>query len=195
MAAHARQLPAQQGLHALSMPVGEPAPFVHCYADDTTIHAASPIDAVAILAGSITSRPLGQDADSKSTGMGQYLAGPDAATGIIFSAAGSATTHLGIPLSTDPDAAARSLLYTDIPQRFDRRIERWSGFRLNLLGRAHVVKQVLMSMFTHHETFLPVPADVLRQLCTLVYTFVVANRQPRAQRRCFPAGLSPPGSK
>ena len=44
MAAHARQLAAQQGLHALSTPLGQPAPFMHCHADDTTIHAASPPD-------------------------------------------------------------------------------------------------------------------------------------------------------
>ena len=199
MAAHTRQLPAQQGLHALSMPAGEPAPLVHCHADDTIIHAASPADAVAILAGSITScQATGARMQTQSTGMGvgslQYLAGPDAATGITISAAGSATTHLGIPLSTDPDAAARSL-YTDIPQRLNRRIARWSGFRLSLLGRAHVAKQVLVSMFTYHGTFIPVPADILRQLCTLVYTFVAANRQPRAQRTCSPAGLSPPGPK
>ena len=54
MAAHARQLAAQQGLHALSMPAGEPAPLVHCHADDTTIHAASPANAAAILTGSIS---------------------------------------------------------------------------------------------------------------------------------------------
>ena len=61
----------------------------------------------------------------KSTGMGigslQHLAGPDADTGIPFSAAGSATTHLGIPLRTDPAAAARTL-YTAILQRLHRRI-------------------------------------------------------------------------
>ena len=86
---------------------------------------------------------------AKSTGMGigclQHLTGPDADTGITFSAAGSAITHLGIPLSTDPDAAARAL-YTGILQRLDRRIARWSGFRLSLLGRAHVAKQVLVSI-------------------------------------------------
>ena len=42
MAAHARQLAAQQGLHALGTPFGQPAPFMHCHADDITIHAASP---------------------------------------------------------------------------------------------------------------------------------------------------------
>ena len=42
MAAQTRQLAAQQGLHALSTPLGQPATFIHCHADDTTIHAASP---------------------------------------------------------------------------------------------------------------------------------------------------------
>ena len=186
MAAHARQLAAQQGLHALSTPLGQPAPFMHCHADDTTIHAASPADAAAILAGSISLHCQATGArmqTAKSTGMGigclQHLTGPDADTGITFSAAGSAITHLGIPLSTDPDAAARTL-YTAILQRLDRRIARWSGFRLSLLGRAHVAKQVLVSMFTYHGTFVPVPADILRQLCTSVYTFVAANRPAAA---------------
>ena len=167
MAAHARQLAAQQGLHALGMPAGEPAPFVHCHADDATIYAASPVDAAAILAGSISPHCQATGArmqTAKSTGMGigslQHLVGPDAATGITFSAAGSATAHLSIPLSTDPDAAARSL-YTDILQRLDRRIACWSDFQLSLLGKEHVAKQVLVSMFTYHGTFIPVPADIL----------------------------------
>ena len=93
------------------MPVGEPALFVHCHADDTTIHAALPADAAVILAGSITLHCQATGArmqTAKSTGMCieslQHLPGPDPATGMTFSAAGSATTHLGIPLSTDPDS-------------------------------------------------------------------------------------------
>ena len=78
-------------------------------------------------------------------------------------------------LSTDADAAARSL-YADILYRLDRRIAGWSGFRLSLLGRAHVAKQVLVFMFTFHGTIMPVPADDIRQLCTSVYTLVAANR-------------------
>jgi len=31
-------------------------------------------------------------------------------------------------------------------------------------------------MFTYHGTFIPVPEQLLRQLCTSVYTFVAANR-------------------
>ena len=120
---------------------------------------------------------------AKSTGMGigclQHLTGPEADTGITFTAAGSAITHLGISLSTDPDAAARAL-YTAILQRLNVRIARWSGFRLSLPGRARVAKQMLMSMFTYHDTFVPVPADILRQLCTSVYTFVAANRPAAA---------------
>ena len=87
MAAHPRQLAAQQGLRALSMPAGELAPFVHCHADDTTIHAASPADVAAILAGSISlycqaTGPRMQTADPTGMGIGslQHLAGPDAAT-------------------------------------------------------------------------------------------------------------------
>ena len=72
MAAHARQLAAQQGLHALSTPLGQPALFMHCHADDTTIHAASPADAAAIPAGSISL----QDADCQVHRHGHRLPTP-----------------------------------------------------------------------------------------------------------------------
>ena len=39
-----------------------------------------------------------------------------------------------------------------------------------------MAKQVLVSMFTYHGTFIPVPEQLLRQLCTAVYIFVAANR-------------------
>ena len=67
------------------------------------INAASPADAAAILAGSISLHCQATRArmkTAKSTGMGidplQHLAGTDAATSITFSATGSVTTHLGI---------------------------------------------------------------------------------------------------
>ena len=182
MSAHARQLAAQQGLHGLRLPDGQPSPFLHVHADDTTVHASSPADAQAILDGSVA---LHIDATGaklqrgKFSGMGigslQHLVGPDPATAITFSAAGTSIRHLGIPLSTDPDTVATAL-YADILQRLQARIARWSGFRLSLLGRAHVAKQVLVAMFTYHGTFIPVPEQLLRQLCTSVYTFVAANR-------------------
>ena len=156
-----------------------------CTAMQTT-HAALPADAAAILADSISLHCQATGArmlTANSTGMGigslQHLVGPDAATGIALCAAGSATTHLGIFPSTDPDAAARTL-YTDFLQRLDRRIARWSGFRLSLLGRAHVAKQVLVSMFAYHGTFISVPADIPRQLCPSLHTFMAANRPAAA---------------
>jgi hypothetical protein len=53
---------------------------------------------------------------------------------------------------------------------------RWSGFRLSLLGRADVVKQVLAAMVTYHATFIPVPQDLLQRLCRAIHTFIAANR-------------------
>ena len=182
MSAHARQLATEQGLHGLRLPDGQAAPVLHLHADDTTVHASTPADAQIILDGSIALHVEATGSRlqrSKSSGMGigslQHLAGPDQATGITFSAAGTLVRHLGKPLSTDAGAAAETL-YTDILQRLNARIARWSGFRLSLLGRAHVAKQVLVSMFTYHGTFIPVPEQLLRQLCTAVYTFVAANR-------------------
>ena len=151
-----------------------------CTAMQTT-PPSSPADAAAILAGSISRHCQATGArmqTAKSTGMGigflQHLAGPDAAISIIISAAGLATTHLGIAFSTDADAAAHSL-YADILQRLDRRIARWSGFWLSLLGKTHVAKQVLVSTLTYCGTFITLPADILRQLCTTFYTFVASQ--------------------
>ena len=176
MSAHARQLAAQQGLHGLRFPDGQPPPFLHLHADDTIVHASSPADAQAILDGSVAlhidatgarlQRSKSSDMDISSL---QHLVGPDPATAITFGAAGTSIRHLGIPLSTDPDLAATAL-YADILQRLRARIARWSGFRLSLLGRAHVAKQVLVAMFTYHGTFKLVPEQLLRQLCTSVYT-------------------------
>ena len=54
---------------------------------------------------------------------------------------------MGIPLSKKSTDVATAL-YTAILQWVELRIARWSGFRLSLLGRAYVGKQVLASMVT-----------------------------------------------
>ena len=69
---------------------------------------------------------------------------------------------------------------------------RWSGFRLSFLGRAHVAKQVLMFIFTHHATFVPVPADILRQFCTSVYTFFSSFVMKKAHMSIDANHISPP---
>ena len=55
-------------------------------------------------------------------------------------------------------------------------LQHWSGFRLSLLGRAYVAKQVLVSMFTYQASFIPIPAVLLRDFEQAIYTFVAANR-------------------
>ncbi|BDA44222.1 hypothetical protein COCOBI_05-4060 [Coccomyxa sp. Obi] len=83
--------------------------------------------------------------------------------------------HLGVPLSRQPEAAATAL-YSAILRKVEVRIARWSGFRLSLLGRAYVAKQLLASMVTYHATFIPVPSQLEKRLCTALHTFVAANR-------------------
>ena len=83
--------------------------------------------------------------------------------------------HLGVPLSRQPDVAATTL-YTAILKKVEAKIARWSGFRLSLLGRAYVAKQLLASMVTYHATFIPVPSQLEKRLCTALHTFVAANR-------------------
>ena len=182
MAAHARRLAQQHAFQPIRLPSGDPAPVMHQHADDTSIHARSPADAKVVLDTSVDLHCAATGARlqrSKSQGLGlgslSHLAGPDAATGVTFAAEGASVQHLGIPLSTHP-AAAATALYTAILRKVEQRIARWSGFRLSLLGRAYVAKQVLVSMVTYHATFIPVPEDLLDRLCRALRTFVAANR-------------------
>ncbi|BDA44216.1 hypothetical protein COCOBI_05-4000 [Coccomyxa sp. Obi] len=78
-------------------------------------------------------------------------------------------------LGWQPEAAATAL-YSAILRKVEVRIARWSGFRLSLLGRAYVAKQLLASMVTYHATFIPVPSQLEKRLCTALHTFVAANR-------------------
>ncbi|CAL8464454.1 g3989 [Coccomyxa elongata] len=85
--------------------------------------------------------------------------------------------HLGIPLSKEP-ADAATALFTAIVQEVDLQIAQWSCFRLSLLGRAYVAKQMLASRVIYHATFIPVPGHLLTRLCRALHTFVAANRPP-----------------
>ncbi|CAL8467796.1 g7339 [Coccomyxa elongata] len=182
MAAHARRLAQQQAFQPIRLPSGASAPVMHQHADDTSIHARSTTDAQVILDTSVdlhcaaTGSKL-QRGKSQGLGLGSlsHLSGPDAATGVIFAAQGASVKHLGIPLSNEP-ADAATALFTAILPKVEARIARWSGFRLSLLGRAYVAKQVLASMVTYHATFIPVPEHLLARLCRAIHTFVAANR-------------------
>ena len=194
MAAHARMLAGQLAFQPIRLPSGEPAPVMHQHADDTSVHARTPRDAQIVLGASVglhcaaTGARL-QRSKSQALGLGSlsHLAGPDPVTGVTFAASGDGVKHLGIPLSTQP-AAAATALYTAIIEKVEARIARWSGFRLSLLGRAYVAKQVLASMVTYHATFIPVPQDLLQRLCRAIHTFVAANRPvtPGAAAALFP---------
>lgn len=180
MAAHARR--AAAALHPRQLPSGQLIPVMHQHADDTTVHASSPEEANEVLTGSVELHCQATGARlqrTKSQGLGlgsaSHLAGVEPITGITFAAPGTSIRHLGIPLQRDA-AAAATQLYTRILQQLTARTARWSGFHLSLLGRSYVAKQVLVSMFTFHATFIPVPQQLLGQLTSAVYTFVAANR-------------------
>ncbi|BDA49663.1 LINE-1 retrotransposable element ORF2 protein [Coccomyxa sp. Obi] len=154
MAAHARRRAQQQAFQPIRLPSGDPAPIMHQHADDTSIHAQSPSDAQVILDTTVdlhcaaTGSKL-QRSKSQGLGLGSFshLEGPDAATGVTFVAQDASVKHLGVPLS-----------------------------RLSLLVRAYVAKQLLASMVTYHATFIPVPSQLEKRLCTALHTFVAANR-------------------
>ncbi|BDA47098.1 Transposon TX1 uncharacterized 149 kDa protein [Coccomyxa sp. Obi] len=182
MAAHARRRAQQQAFKPIRLPSGDPAPIMYQHADDTSIHAQSPSDAQVILDTTVdlhcaaTGSKL-QRSKSQGLGLGSFshLEGPDAATGITFEAQDASVKHLGVPLSRQPEAVATAL-YSAILRKVEIRIARWSGFRLSLLGRAYVAKQLLASMVTYHATFIPVPNQLEKRLCTALHTFVAANR-------------------
>ncbi|BDA46021.1 probable LINE-1 retrotransposable element ORF2 protein [Coccomyxa sp. Obi] len=182
MAAHARRRAQQLAFQPIRLPSGDPAPIMHQHADDTSIHAQSPSDAQVILDTTVdlhcaaTGSKL-QRSKSQGLGLGSFshLEGPDAATGVTFVAQDASVMHLGVPLSRQPEAAATAL-YSAILRKVEIRIARWSGFRLSLLGRAYVAKQLLASMVTYHATFIPVPSQLEKRLCTALHTFVAANR-------------------
>ena len=67
---------------------------------------------------------------------------------LTFAAQDASVKHLGVPLSRQPDIAATAL-YTAILEKVEAKIARWSGFRLSLLGRAYVAKQLLAYMVTY----------------------------------------------
>ncbi|BDA47893.1 probable LINE-1 retrotransposable element ORF2 protein at N-terminal half [Coccomyxa sp. Obi] len=182
MAAHARRCAHQRAFQPIRLPSGDPAPVMHQHADDTSIHAQSPRDAQVILDTTVdlhcaaTGSKL-QRSKSQGLGLGSFshLEGPDAATGVTFAAQDASVKHLGVPLSRQPEIAATAL-YTAILKKVESKIARWSGFRLSLLGRAYVAKQLLASMVTYHATFIPVPSQLEKRLCKALHTFVAANR-------------------
>ena len=107
-------------------------------------------------------------------------------TGITFTADLGGVRHLGIPLSRDESAASEAL-YQGILAKVQARVGQWAGHHLSFMGRAYIAKQILMSLFTYHAIFIPVPRLVLRQLSSAIYTFVAANRPAAAgQAYLFP---------
>ena len=155
---------------------------MHQHADDTTMHAKSPSDAQKVLDSSVglhcaaTGARL-QRSKSQALALGSlsHVTGPDPVTGITFAAPGGSVKHLGIPLSNQP-AAAATVPHTAIVTWVEACIARLSGFRLSMLGRAYVAKQVQASMVTYHATFMPVPRELLKRLCRAIHTFAAANR-------------------
>ena len=66
-----------------------------------------------------------QRSKSQALGLGSlsHLTGRDPVTGVTFTAPGDSVKHLGIPLSTQP-AAAATALYTAIVIKVEARIAR-----------------------------------------------------------------------
>jgi exonuclease III len=182
MAAKVRQLQQQQVFHSVRQPDGQPAPAIHQHADDTTLHARSAEDAETIVQQAV--QPFCRATNAKlNPGKTQVLLLGGAATlpgpsqsGILYPAHSDpavAVRHLGIMLGPASVAdKARQDKFISIEGAMRSRMGHWSQHTLSPLGRAHVAKQCLASMFVYHATFSRPPQALINRLDSSLANFV-----------------------
>lgn len=182
LAAKIRQL-QQQGIYEpVQQPDGQPAPGSHQHADDTTLHAKSAEDAERIVEHAV--EPFCRAANAKLNAAKTkvlLIGGAEPPTtppksGIVYPTSEHdvvAVRHLGIMLAPGyTGASARQAKFDSIAGAMRSRMLHWSHLSLTVLGRAHVAKQCLASMFIHHATFSYPSLTLLTQLESTVARFV-----------------------
>jgi hypothetical protein len=184
LAAMCHQLVRLRRVQPRCLPGGEGAASpVQQHADDTTLHAKSPADAGVLMQEAV--RPFCDAATAEVSlqkcwgldmGSQQPVHGLHAGTGVVFRPPGEAVRHLGVPLVVgDPTVAVQRVFRSKL-QAVYTRIRHWQRFDLTAVGRAHVAKQVLASVFSYHATFLPVPEAELTAITRAIKGFVWGNR-------------------
>lgn len=184
---------ASQGLfHTYSLPDGSPAPPSHQHADDTSVHARTPRDAAAAMAGPVQDFCRATNAEvhmGKTKGMlfgaQEATLGPDgvcAACGAFFPPPQEPIRHLGVHLGADT-AVAQRRTWGARRARVSEGAARWGAVGLSYLGRCHVAKQVLAAFLVHHATFQPAPSQVWSGIQRAIFGFVGAATLADAQGR------------
>jgi exonuclease III len=181
LAARIRQLKEEGVYQPIRQPDGEAAPGSHQHADDTTIHAASAEDAELIVERAV--EPFCRATNAKLNAgktkvllLGGALPPGAPRSGIPYPTTGEAVVavrHLGIMLAPGAvGVAARNAKFVSIQGAMRSRMLHWSRHSLSALGRAHVAKQCLASMFVYHATFSSPTAHLLSQLDGCIARFV-----------------------
>ena len=181
LAARCRQLQADGSVRGIRMPDGTAAPSSQQHADDTSLHAETAGDVRVLLQRAVAPYCAASAAklnSSKCKGMvlGAHpaMAGPDAATGVVF--VDTRTTpikHLGVLLSVRGASAFADQLYEQRLQSIGFRARQWARHDLSLLGRCEVARQVLASCLVYHTQFVPVPDHLMTLLQRRITAFVL----------------------
>ena len=183
MAAHLRQQQRAGALRAIPLPDGTPAPPCHQHADDTSLHVRSPADvAVALSPGGsvgLHCRASGarlNQGKCKGLRVGPHPerdagSGVCAVSGVLFPPADEPIRHLGIFLSTSPEAG-HAKTYAGLLYGVRQAALLWRQHKLSWLGRAHVAKQVLASKVSYHATFVPPPRQLWARITHIISAFV-----------------------
>jgi hypothetical protein len=182
LAAKIRQLQQQGAYQPVQQPGGQPAPGSHQHADDTTLHARSVEDAEKLV--ELAVEPFCRATNSKLNanktkvlllGGAQPPTAPPK-SGIVYPLPEHdpiAVRHLGIMLGPGTiGTSARQAKFDSIAGAMRSRMLHWSHHSLSVLGRAHVAKQSLASMFVYHATFSYPSPTLLNQLETVIARFV-----------------------
>jgi exonuclease III len=182
LAARVRQLQQQGAYDAIRQPDGQPAPGSQQHADDTTLHAATADDAEVIVERAVepfcraTNARLNAGKTKVLLLGGATAPATPPASGIIYPTPGApvvAVRHLGIMLAPGAvGTAAREAKFVSIEGAMRSRMSHWSRHSLSALGRAHVAKQCLASMFVYHAMFSMPSEAVLSRLDRSIAAFV-----------------------
>ncbi len=186
LAARLRQVQAAGLVDAVALPDGSKAPPSHQHADDTSLHAGSPLGARAALDLAVgpfsrasnarlnVGKSLGVLLGCDSSEAARLVA--EAVTGVPFVAPEQHVRHLGILLSVGDPGGACKAMFAKRRAAIQCRVRSWARFDLGYLGRLHVAKQVLASSLFYHATFVAPPGDVLDQVVQCVDQFVGFGR-------------------
>ena len=191
LTAHLQQLQQAGQLHSPHLPDGTAMPPVMHHADDTKLlvsslqaDAAAAMDAVQVYALASNAKVHPGKCKGKVLGTHAPVWGVHAGTGVDFGQQPQpgvepppAPKVLGVPLTSDPQQAARETFVKRIAVLHALRVA-WEPLLLSLVGRALVAKQVLANSLTYHAALVVCPRELLTQVLDIIRRFVVWSPLP-----------------